>query len=160
VLAPVLALALPRSTGSPDLNVTASPTAAWVWRQLVAATPWSRAPRCLIRDRDAVYGGDFVRQARDLGIETLPTPVRAPRANAIAERLVGTLRRECLDHLIVVNEQHLGAVPAAFARYYHAERPHRTLALETPIPVARARASPIGSRPVLGGLHHTYERAA
>jgi transposase InsO family protein len=79
------------------LNVTAHPTAAWIWRQLIAATPWGRVPRYLIRDRDAVYGRDFVPRARGLGIETLLTPVRAPRANAIAERLVGTLRRECLD---------------------------------------------------------------
>jgi putative transposase len=75
-------------------NVTASPTAAWVWRQLIEATPWGQVPRYLIRDRDAVYGGHFVPRARRLGIETLLTPVRAPRANAVAERLVGTLRRE------------------------------------------------------------------
>jgi transposase InsO family protein len=79
------------------LDVTAHPTVAWVWRQLIAATPWSRTPRYLVRDRDAVYGRDFVPRARGLGIEVLLTPVRAPRANAIAERLVGTLRRECLD---------------------------------------------------------------
>jgi transposase InsO family protein len=79
------------------LNVTAHPTAAWVWRQLIAATPWGRVPRYLIRDRDAVYGREFVPRARSVGIQTLLTPVRAPRANAIAERLVGTLRRECLD---------------------------------------------------------------
>jgi transposase InsO family protein len=80
------------------LNVTASPTAAWVWRQLIAATPWGGAPRDLVRDRDAAYEREFVRRARGLGIETLLTPVRAPRANAVAERLVGTLRRECVDH--------------------------------------------------------------
>jgi integrase-like protein len=73
---------------------------------------------------------------------------------------VGTLRRECLDHLIVVNERHLRAVLAEFARYYNAERSHRTLILDTPIPMARAPAGPIRSRPVLGGVHHTYERAA
>jgi transposase InsO family protein len=79
------------------LNVTASPTAAWIWRQLINATPWGRTPRYLIRDRDAVFGRDFVPRARRLGIEALLTPVQAPRANAVAERLVGTLRRECLD---------------------------------------------------------------
>jgi transposase InsO family protein len=89
------------------LNVTAHPTAVWVWRQLIEATPWGRAPRYLVRDRDAVYGRDFVPRARRLGIETLLTPIRAPRANAIAERLVGTLRRECLDHVIILNEAHL-----------------------------------------------------
>ena len=80
--------------------------------------------------------------------------MRAPRANAIAERLVGTLRRECLDHAIVVNERHLEALLAEFARYYNVDRPHRTLALETPQTSARARAGPVRARPVLGGLHH------
>jgi putative transposase len=78
------------------LNVTAHPTAAWIWRQLIEAMPWGRSPRYLVRDRDAAYGRDFVGRARRLGIETLLTPFRAPRANAVAERLVGTLRRECL----------------------------------------------------------------
>ena len=142
------------------LNVTASPTAAWVWRQLIAATPWGRTPRYLVRDRDAVYGRDFVRRARGLGIETVLSPIQAPRANAIAERLVGTLRRECLDHLIILNERHLRAVLTEFVRFYNAERPHRTLSLETPASLVRARAGPIRSRPVLGGLHHAYERAA
>ena len=141
-------------------NVTAHPTAAWVWRQLIQATPWGRTPRYLVRDRDAVYGGEFMPRSRRLGIETLLSPIRAPRANAIAERVIGTLRRECLDHLIVVNERHLRAILAAFVRFYNAERPHRTLRLETPVPATRPSAGPIRSRPVLGGLHHTYERAA
>src|SRR5256885_872387 len=84
-------------------------------RELIAAMAWGRTPRYLIRDRDAVYGGDFVPRARRLGISTVLTPVRAPRANAIAERLVGTLRRECLDHLVIVNEAHLRAVLSEFA---------------------------------------------
>ncbi|HEV8633095.1 MAG TPA: integrase core domain-containing protein [Chloroflexota bacterium] len=142
------------------VNVTASPTAAWIWRQLIEATPWGRAPRYLVRDRDAVYGRAFVPRARRLGIETLLTPVRAPRANAIAERLVGTLRRECLDHMIVLNEAHLRALLSEFERYYNDARPHRTLALQTPRPTVRATAGRVRSRPVLGGLHHVYERAA
>ena len=115
-------------------NVTAHPTAAWTWRQLPEATPWGRTPRYLLRDRDAVYGGDFSERARRLGIETLLSPVRAPRANAVAERVIGTLRRECLDRLIVVNERHLRATLAEFVRFYNAQRPHRTLRLETPVP--------------------------
>jgi Integrase core domain len=83
--------------------------------------------------------------------------VRAPRANAVAERLIGTLRRECLDHLIVVNERHLRAVLAEFS---NGARPHRTLGLETPLPAVRPTSGPIRARPVLGGLHHSYERAA
>jgi transposase InsO family protein len=142
------------------LNVTASPTAAWLWRQLVAATPWGLSPRYLVRDRDAVYGRDFARRAAGLGIRTLLTPVRAPRANAVAERLVGTLRRECLDHLIVVNERHLRTILTEFVRFYNQERPHRTLRLETPVPVVRSPAGAVCARPVLGGLHHVYDRTA
>jgi transposase InsO family protein len=140
--------------------VTAHPTAAWVWRQLINATPWGRAPRYLLRDRDAVYGPDFARKAAALGIRTVLTPVRAPRANAIAERLVGTLRRECLDHIIIVNEAHLRSVLGEFVAYYNADRPHRSLDLDRPQPTPRPRAGPIRVRPVLGGLHHAYERAA
>jgi transposase InsO family protein len=140
--------------------VTAHPAAAWVWRQLVEATAWGRRSRFLLRDRDAVYGGDFGSRLAALGIEQLLTPVRAPRANAVAERLIGTLRRECLDHLIVVNERHLRAVLTEFAGYYNEARPHRTLGLETPLPADHPTVGPIRARPVLGGLHHTYERAA
>ena len=142
------------------VNVTASPTAAWVWRQLVQATPWGRLPRFLIRDRDRAYGPDFPARAVGLGIRTILTPVRAPRANAVAERLVGTLRRECFDHLIVLNERHLRAVLTEFADFYNAARPHRTLGLETPQPARRPQHGPIRASPILGGLHHVYERAA
>ena len=142
------------------VNVTASPTAAWVWRQLLEAAPWGRTPLYLLRDRDAVYGGDFVQRTRRLGIQTLLSPVRAPRANAVAERVVRTLRNECLDHLIVLNERHLRSILAEFVRYYNEERPHRGLGLETPTPATRPAAGPIRSRRVVGGLHHAYERVA
>ena len=140
--------------------MTASPTAAWVWRQLIEATPWGQQPRYLVRDRDAVFGGDFVPRARRLGIETRLTPIRAPRANAVAERVVRTFRSECLDHLVTVNERHLRSVLREFVGFYNAERPHRGLALETPHPAARPATGPVRSRAVLGGLHHVYERAA
>jgi transposase InsO family protein len=91
---------------------------------------------------------------------TILTPVPAPRANAVAERLIGTLRRERLDHLVVINERHLQAVLAAFAAYDNRERPHRTLGLETPHPATRSRNGPIRASPVLGGLHHVYRRVA
>jgi transposase InsO family protein len=142
------------------LAVTAHPTAAWVWRQVVEATAWGRRPRFLLRDRDAVYGGDFAERAVASGIETLLTPVRAPRANAVAERVIGTLRRECLDHLVVLSERHLRTVTAEFTRYYNGDRPHRTLHLQPPHPQAVTAEGPIRVRPVLGGLHHVYERAA
>jgi transposase InsO family protein len=139
------------------VNVTAHPTAAWVWRQLVEATAWGRRPRFLLRDRDTVYGGDFAQRAAALGIEPLLAPVRAPRANAIAERVIGTLRRECLEHLLVLNEHHLRAVLAEFVAYYNRDRPHRTLRLEPPRPASRSPSGPIRVRRVLGGLHHVYE---
>jgi transposase InsO family protein len=80
------------------LNVTANPTAAWVWRQMIEATPWGCKPRHLLRDRDAVYGRDFRQRAQRVGIDAIATPIHAPKANAVAERVIGTLRRECLDH--------------------------------------------------------------
>ena len=134
--------------------------AAWVWRQVVEATAWGRRPRFLLRDRDSVFGGAFGSPLAALGIEQLLTPVRAPRANAVAERLIGTLRRECLDHLVVINERHLHAVLDEFAGYYNGARPHRTLGLATPLLADRPAMGPIRARPVLGGLHHIYERAA
>ena len=79
------------------VNVTAHPTATWVWRQLINATPWGNSPRFLIRDRDRSYGGDFIERAKRIGIHTVLTPIATPQANGIAERLVGTFRRECLD---------------------------------------------------------------
>ena len=94
------------------VHVTASPTAAWIWQQIREATPWDRRPRSLLRDRDTAYGGDFAWRARCLGIQTLLSPVRAPRASAVAERVIRTVRNECLDHLIIVNERHLRAVLA------------------------------------------------
>src|SRR5262245_53869777 len=122
--------------------------------------PRAGAPAYLVRDRDAVYGADFARRAGGLGIRTLLTPVRAPRANAIAERLGATLPRECPDHAIVVNARHLRTLLSDFTRYCNLDRPHRALGLDTPQPRDRPPLGSIRSRPVLGGLHHAYERAA
>jgi putative transposase len=142
------------------VNVTAHPTAAWIWQQFIQATPWSTQPKYLIRDRDRAYGPGFAGRARALGTQTLLAPIRAPRANAVAERVIGTLRRECLDHLVVLNEQHLRAILREFVAYYNADRPHRTLGLEPPEPAPHAQTGPVRSRRILGGLHHVYERAA
>ena len=116
------------------LNITAHPTAQWVWRQLINATPWGTQPRFLIRDRDRAYGGDFIARARAIGIKMVLTPIATPQANAIAERLVGTMRRECLDHIIVVNERHLRHVLHDFVRHYNNARPHQSLELEARTP--------------------------
>jgi putative transposase len=116
----------------------------------------------LVRDRDRVFGGDFVARAAAQGIDTVLTPFRAPKANAIAERAVRTLRNECLDHVLILNERHLETVLAEYVAYYNVERPHRSLALEPPLPASRSPVptGAIRSRPVLGGTHHSYDRAA
>ena len=150
-------------------DVTAHPTAPWVWQPVIQATPGNTAPQFLIRDRDRNDGGDFVRRAARLGIRTVLTPVQAPQApqapqaNAIAERVVRTFRQECLDHVIVLNARHLRRVLREFVPYYTVTRPHRRLNLEPPAG-ARHVVNPPGARlraqPVLGGLHHAYEWAA
>jgi hypothetical protein len=148
------------------IRVTAHPTVAWVWRQRIEATAWGRRPGYVPRDRDAVCGRAVAAQAAALGIAALLTPFRAPRADAIAERVVRTLRRECLDHVLVLNERHLGAVLAECVAYDNTQHPHRSLGLVPPLPDARplraTGAAPgwIVARPVLGGLHHVYQRAA
>jgi transposase InsO family protein len=147
-------------------RVTAHPTAAWSWRQLIEATAWGRKPRYLLRDRDAVYGRDFAAAAQAMGIETLLTPFRSPKANAVAERVIRTLRQECLDHVLVLGEGHLQAVLQEYAEFYNTERPHLSLALQPPLLREPARpdlSTPPGrvvARPILGGLHHVYQHAA
>ena len=111
-------------------NVTASPTAAWIWRQTIEVTAWGRQPRHLIHDRDNAYGGDFGSKLASVGIEDIKTPYRAPLANSVAERVVRTVRQECLDHVIVLNERHLAALLTEFVRYYNRDRPHRALELK------------------------------
>jgi len=142
------------------LNVTAHPTAARVWQQVVEATPWGR-PGVLLRDRDRCYGADFIARASRIGIETVLTPIHTPQANGVVERLIGTLRRECVDHIIPLNERHLRQVRREYVVYYNLTRPHRTLALEPPagarIP---QRIGAVVATPILGGLHHRYERKA
>jgi transposase InsO family protein len=141
-------------------NVTSSPTAAWVWQPLIEATPWGRQPHYLIHDRDAVYGRKFGARLSKLGIASVRTPVRAPRANAIGERVVRSIRAECLDHTIVINERHLHALLAEYVNYYNVDRPHRSLGLQSPLPRSPSGDGTVVRRPVLGGLHHVYARAA
>jgi transposase InsO family protein len=147
-------------------RVTAIPTATWVWRQLLEAAAWGRQPTYLVRGRDSVYGRVFPRKAQRLGIGTLLTPFRAPRADALAERVIRTLRQECVDHVLVPGERHLQAVLQGYVDDDTTARPHRRLALVPPLSATRALETPCASsgrivvRPVLGGLHHVYERAA
>src|SRR6266536_4773057 len=116
---------------------------------MIEATPWGH-PTYLIHDRDRIFGADFATRLVGLGIESVRTPVRAPRANAIGERVVRTLRRECLDHILPLSERHVRAVLAEYASYYNQDRPHRALELETPIPSHRPVAGEVVVRPVLG----------
>ena len=141
-------------------EVTAHPTAAWIWRQVLEATPWGRRPAFLIHDRDRVWGTDFAASSAAIGIETVLTPFRAPNANSIGERIVGTLRRECLDHMFIFNERHRRSVLTEFIGYYNRDRPHRALSLGTPLPGDNPAGGDIQTRQILGGLHHVYEPAA
>ena len=118
-------------------NVTEHPIALWIWRQMIEATAWGQQPGFLIRDRDRSYGGDFIARAPRIGIETILTPVRAPNANAIAERVIGTLRRECLNHVIAVNERHLRRVLGEYVQPWGGKTPSG-LCLRRFLPSARS----------------------
>ena len=140
------------------LGVTAQPTAEWIANQLTAACGWEQIPRDLIRDRDACYGSLFVRRVRSLGIRDHPTSARSPWQNGYAERLIGSIRRECLDHIVVTGEQHLRHILKCYLEYYNAVRTHLSLRKDAPIWRDIQRAGRIEVRPVLGGLHHQYVR--
>jgi putative transposase len=117
-------------------------------------------PHNLIHDRDAVYGNTFGARLAKLGIASVRIRVRAPRANAIGERVVRSIRTECLDHSIVINERHMYALLAEYVNYYNVDRPHRSLGLQSPLPRSPTRDGRVIWRSVLGGLHHVYARAA
>jgi transposase InsO family protein len=138
--------------------VTANPTAEWISRQITEAFPWDSAPRYLIRDRDTAYGPIFVQRLRAMGIRDKPTAPRSPWQNPYVERLIGTIRRECLDHVIVFGEAHLRRIVGRYAAYYNESRIHRSLDKDAPFHRAIEHLGVITSRPVLGGLHHQYCR--
>src|SRR2546425_6223924 len=144
------------------LNVTDHPTAAWAAHQLVESFPEETAPKYLLRDRDAIYGDVFVRRAKGLGIREILIAPRAPWQNPFAERVIGSIRRECLDHVIVFNERHLRRLLRSYLAYYNATRPHQ--ALHSNSPHLRDMQTPADGRivaiPQVGGLHHRYHRAA
>ncbi|MDQ3172913.1 MAG: integrase core domain-containing protein [Acidobacteriota bacterium] len=143
-------------------NVTAHPTAEWTAQQIAEAFPWESAPRYLLRDRDAVYGESFRRRVLEMGIREVLTAPRSPWQNPYVERLMGSIRRECLDHVIVVNESSLRRILKSYFHYYERSRTH--LALEKDAPESRAIQPPeLGAVivfPEVGGLHHRYERRA
>ena len=140
------------------INVTTNPTAEWIARQITEAFPWDEGPRYLIRDRDRVYGTVVTRRMRAMGIRDKPIARGSPWQNGIAERLIGSIRRECVDHMIVLGEAHLRMILTKYAAYYNEFRTHRTLNKDAPIHRTIMRRGAITSHPVLGGLHHQYCR--
>jgi transposase InsO family protein len=141
------------------INVTANLTAEWVARQITEAFPWDEAPHYLIRDRDRIYGSVVTRRLRAMGIRDKPTAPASPWQNGFAERLIGSIRRECVDHIIVWDEKHLRRVLKCYANYYNCDRTHRSFNKDAPVSRPVQRTGVIGSRAILGGLHHYYGRA-
>src|SRR5207302_4743900 len=144
------------------LAVTANPTAEWTTRQLLEAFPWDSAPRYLLRDRGACYGKEFHEATRWLGIREVLTAPRSPWQNPYVERMIGTLRRECLDHVIALNETGLRRVLKLYLEYYERTRTHLSLDKDAPIPrrVQPPELGKVVELPEVGGLHHRYERRA
>src|ERR1700674_4894403 len=140
------------------LGVTAHPTAEWISRQLTEACGWNVAPRYIIRDRDAVYGDVFIRRLRAMGIRDRPTAPRSPWQNGYCERAIGSIRRECLDHVVVFSERHLRHLLLSYMKYYNGARTHLSLEKDAPVSPAVDRAGHILCHPTLGGLHHQYAR--
>jgi len=142
--------------------VTANPTAEWTARQLLEAFPWDRAPRYLPRDRDGIYGEKFREAATWLGIREVLTAPKSPWQNPYVERLIGSIRRECLDHVIVLNQMGLHRILKSYFEYYERARTHLSLEKDAPIP-RRVQPRALGKvveLPEVGGLHHRYERRA
>ena len=143
-------------------NVTANPTAQWTTQQIVEAFPFEEQPRFLLRDRDAIYGEHFRDRVQHIGIEEVLIAFRSPWQSPYVERLIGSIRRECLDHMIVVNEAHLIRILAEYFEYYHHARAHLSLERNAPIPrpVELPGSGRVVAESFLGGLHHHYRRAA
>ena len=138
--------------------VTRHPTAEWLAQQIVEAFPWDTAPAYLVRDNDSSYGQAFLNRLRSMGIRDRPTAQRSPWQNPYVERLIGTVRRECLDHVLILGEWHLRRVLKSYSLYYNERRTHLGLDKDTPLPRPAQRAGTIVSVPILSGLHHCYAR--
>ncbi len=143
-------------------NVTPNPTQAWLARQITEAFPWDTAPRFLLRDRDASYGQTFRDRVQAMAIEQVVAAPRSPWQNAYVERIIGSIRRECLDHVIILDERHLRRVLSAYFEYHHQSRTHLSLGKDCPEPrpVQPPSAGNVVAFPQVGGLHHRYERRA
>jgi putative transposase len=143
-------------------DVSEHPTAQWNVQQMVEAFPWDKAPRYLLRDRDRIYGTTFWQRIQHMGIDEIMIAPRSPWQNPYVERLIGSIRRECLDHVIVLHEHHLKRILMSYFAYYHRWRTHRALAMDTPNSrvVQPPELGPVWEVPEVGGLHHHYERDA
>jgi putative transposase len=143
-------------------HVTEHPTAVWTAQQVVEAFPWDEAPRYLLRDRDRIYGTVFRQRVQNMGIKEVVIAPKSPWQNPYVERLIGSIRRECLDHVLVLHERHLRRILTHYFAYYHRFRTHLGLAMDCPEPrpiQARDRGR-VRAVPEVGGLHHHYERVA
>ncbi len=139
-------------------GVTAHPTAEWLARQIAEAFPWETTPEYMLRDRDGSYGAPFRRRVRAMGIRDRPVAPRSPWQNGHVERVIGSIRRECLDHIIVANEAHLRRVVGAYARYYNNTRTHLAIDKDAPFGRAVQMTGQINIVPHLGGLHNSFVR--
>jgi putative transposase len=142
--------------------VTAHPTSEWTTQQLIDAFPWNTTPRCLLRDRDGSYGEPFPQMANAMQIREVLIAPRSPWQNAYVERLIGTIRRDCLDHVLIFNERGLRRILRAYFDYYEASRTHLGLGKDAPVPrpIQPPSVGPVVEIPQVGGLHHRYERRA
>ena len=143
-------------------NITEHPTAQWTAQQIVEAFPFDTAPRYLLRDRDNIYGERFRRRVKSLGVDEVRIAPRSPWQNPYVERLIGSIRREFLDHVIVLNERHLKRLMRAYFSYYHASRKHLGLNKQSPQPrpIESPERGKVVAFPHIGGLHHEYRRTA
>ena len=143
-------------------NGTSSPSAEWTAQQVVQAFPGDSIPRYLLRDRDCIYGKYFGRRVKNLGIIEVLSAARSPWQNLYVERLIGSIRRECLDHVIVLNEWHLRRILRNYFQYYHLSRCHLSLDGDAPVPrsVQGPELGQVIELSKVGGLHHRYIREA
>jgi transposase InsO family protein len=140
------------------IGVTTNPTAEWLARQITEAFPWDTAAQYLTRDNDGAYGEVFRRRLRSMGIRDRPITAQSPWQNGYVERVIGSIRRECLDHVIIWSEAHLRCVLSAYAAYYNSSRTHLGLRKDAPNHRRIERHGTVVSRDILGGLHHEYCR--
>ena len=143
-------------------NATAHPTAEWTAQQIVEAFPFDEVPRFLLRDRDSIYGEFFRQRIKNMGIDQVVTAYRSPWQSLYVERIIGSIPRDCLNHVLVLNERHLRRILTDYFYYYHHARAQLSLDRNSPVPreVEPPERGKVSSIPMVGGLHHRYRRAA